>query len=315
MTAFFHDLGSVIHFEDFALDDNHVLAPKWVTGAVYKIINAEPLAVSKGLLKLDDLKQILQWQEGDDYIYYPGDHVYIIELMKKFELCYDLPDEEVLIPQLLDVQEPSFAFDETGARRFLLEYKDFFPPSIMPSFIVKRHQEIKDNLRWRTGVFLENPMLEATAVVKADNEARRIDIMVTGKESKVFLALIWLTFRELHTGFPGLKVSERVPLPEQPSISVAYESLLKSQEAGIEKVFPEDAKRAYTVKELLDGVHLENQAQGEQVLALVKAENKSGMRRLGEKLNRYFEADGFTMFGIKFKPQAVIEDIQKWSEK
>ncbi|WP_417910578.1 COR domain-containing protein [Candidatus Electronema sp. PJ] len=309
LTAFLHDLGSVIHFEDFALDDNHVLAPKWVTGAVYKIINAEPLAKSKGLLKLDDLKQILQWQKGDDYIYYPGDHVYIIELMKKFELCYELNEREVLIPQLLGVAQPSFAFDETGARRFLLEYKDFFPPSIMPSFIVKRHQEIKDNLRWRTGVFLENPMLEATAVVKADNEARRIDIAVTGKESKVFLALIWLTFRELHTGFEGLKVSERIPLPEQPSISVAYESLLKSQEAGIEKVFPEDAKRAYTVKELLDGVHLENQAQGEKMLALAEGERKEGgLRGLIKKMNRYVEGE-LNVFGLKINYQNIAEDV------
>ncbi|MCW5198127.1 hypothetical protein VU06_00065, partial [Desulfobulbus sp. F3] len=102
LTAFLHDLGIVIHFDEFALNDNHVLDPKWVTGAVYKIINAPMLAAANGLLKLDDLKEILAWQEGDDYRYYPADHVYIIELMKKFKLCYALNDKEVLIPQLLE---------------------------------------------------------------------------------------------------------------------------------------------------------------------------------------------------------------------
>lgn len=313
--AFLHDLGSVIHFEDFALDDNHVLAPKWVTGAVYKIINAEPLAVSKGLLKLDDLKQILEWQEGDDYPYYPGDYVYIIELMKKFELCYELNDKEVLIPQLLGVAEPSFAFDYKASLRFELRYEDFFPPSVMPRFIVKRHHEIQDNLRWRTGVFLKNAQLDASAVVKADNEARRIHIAVTGKERKVFLALIWLTLREINADFEGLKVSERVPLPEQPSISVAYESLLKSQEAGIEKVFPEDANRAYTVKELLDGVHFDNPSDGERMIALAEGERKGGaVNKTGTALNSIFKLEP-SLFGMGINLNAVFDFLLRQERK
>jgi small GTP-binding protein len=313
--AFLHDLGSVIHFEDFALDDNHVLAPKWVTGAVYKIINAEPLAASKGLLKLDDLKQILQWQQGDDYRYERRDHNYIIKLMKKFELCYELPDEEVLIPQLLGVAEPFFPFDDTAALRFELRYEDFFPPSIMPRFIVKRHHEIKDKLRWRTGVVLANPMLEATAVVRADNEAKRIQIMVTGKERKVFLALIWLTFRELHAGFEGLKVSERLPLPDNLTVSVDYKSLLNNLEQGVKRFVPEGTNKAYSVKELLTGVHIESAGDQEKVLAMAKADSKDGgMRWLAKKLNKYLEVEP-ELFGIKLKYQNIVEDVQEWSGK
>ncbi len=88
------------------------------------------------------------------------------------------------------------------------------------------------------------------AVVRADSEKNCIQIMVTGKERKVFLALLWLAFRELHTGFAGLKVSERIPMPDNPAITVDYESLLNSQQEGIPKIFPEGAK-AYEVKALL----------------------------------------------------------------
>jgi internalin A len=315
LAAFLHDLGIVIHFDTFELKDHHVLDPKWVTGAVYKIINAPRIAEAKGLLRLDELEQILHWQEGDEYRYWPADHVYIIELMKQFELCYELPDKQVLIPQLLGVSEPAFAFAYSEALRFELRYEDFLPPSIMPRFIVKRHQEIADNLRWRSGVVLQHPQLDARAVVRADNEARRIHIAVTGKERKVFLALIWLTFRELHTGFEGLKVSERIPLPDEPSISVAYESLLKSEEAGIEKVFPEGARKAYEVKALLAGVHFDDQSEGERMLALAKTENKSYLHWMGEKLNRYFEVKDFELFGVKIKHKAMIEDLLKVNEK
>ncbi|MCI5142735.1 MAG: GTP-binding protein, partial [Candidatus Electrothrix sp. ATG1] len=121
LAEFLHDLGVIIHFTDFELNDNHVLDPKWVTGAVYRIINAPLVAERGGLLWLDDLKEILARQKDDEHRYYPADHVYIIELMKKFELCYEVAKDEVLIPYLLAVSEPPFDFDEQGSLRFLLE--------------------------------------------------------------------------------------------------------------------------------------------------------------------------------------------------
>ncbi len=270
LAEFLHDLGIVIHFKEFELDDNHVLDPKWVTGAVYKIINAPMIAERRGLLLLDDLKEILQWMEGEGYKYWPADHVYIISLMKKFELCYELNDKEVLIPQLLDLPEPSFEFDYSHALRFELRYEDFLPPSVMPRFIVKRHQEIKDNLRWRTGVVIENQTLDATAVVKADNEARRIHIAVTGTQRKAFLSVIMLTLREINTGFAGLKVSERVPMPDDPTCSVPYETLLTCAEHGIERFVPEGCKKAYSVIELLDTVPRDRESDGEWVLEMLR---------------------------------------------
>jgi hypothetical protein len=311
LVSFLHDLGAVIHFDDFALSDHHVLNPKWVTGAVYRIINDPTVAKANGLLKLDDLKEILAWQKGDEHRYWPNDHRYIVELMKKFELCYDVAANEVLIPDLLEVSEPSFTFEESAALRLVLAYEDFFPPSIMPRFIVKRHHEIKGNLRWRSGVVLENPQLKAVAVVRADSEKKCIQIMVTGKERKVFLALLWLAFRELHTGFAGLKASERIPMPDNPAITADYDTLLEYVEQGLAKIIPEGTKKAYSVKELLAGVHFDDQSEGARMLALAKTESKSGLRWLGEKLNRYFEVDELKLFGITIKHQAIFEDVLK----
>lgn len=313
--AFLHDLGIVIHFEEFELDDNHVLDPKWVTGAVYKIINAPLLADANGLLKLDDLKQILQWQDGDNYRYWPADYVYIINLMQKFELCYELNDKEVLIPQLLGVSEPAFAFDYKASLRFELRYEDFLPPSVMPRFIVKRHHEIQDKLRWRTGVVLANPMLDATAVIKADNEARRIHIAVTGKERKVFLALIWLTLREINSGFEGLKVSERVPMPDNPERSVPYKTLITYREKGLPSYIPEDSEEVYSVQELLAGVHLDSATDAEKMRTLVEGEKKEGkLRRFMKTVNKHLELKP-NVIGIGFNFNALFDDLLQEEEK
>ncbi|MDU9047689.1 MAG: COR domain-containing protein [Candidatus Electrothrix sp. Rat3] len=309
LVDFLHDLGIVIHFTEFDLADNHVLDPKWVTEAVYKIINAPSIAERKGLFRKDDLREILRYEEGDTYRYQWRDHGYFIELMRKFELCYELEDGEVLIPDLLEVSEPEFAFDDRDALRFLLEYKDFLPPSIMPRFIVKRHKEIKDRLRWRTGVVLEHPLLEATAVVRADNEARRIHITVTGRERKVYLALIWLSLREIHAGFEGLKVDERIPMPDNPDITEDYQTLLNYAEQGLEKIIPKGTKKAYSVQELLDGVHFDNPSEGEKMLALADGERKDGgLPGLIKKLNRYVEGD-LELFGLKINYKNITEDI------
>ncbi|XCN73661.1 MAG: COR domain-containing protein [Candidatus Electrothrix aestuarii] len=307
LAEFLHDLGIVIHFSDFGLDDNHVLDPKWVTGAVYKIINAESVAADKGLLRLDALKEILRPQEDDPYIYRRADHRYIIELMKKFELCYELPGEEVLIPQLLAVPQPSFDFPYQGALRFVIHYTDFLPPSVMPRFIVKRHQEIKDKLRWRTGVVLAHPQLEATAVVRADNEARRIHIAVTGKERKVYLALIWLSLREINTGFEGLKVSERVPMPDDPKRSVPYKTLLTYREKGLEQYIPEDSEQVYRVQDLLAAVHPDNEQEGERMLAFAEGERKGGaMNKTGTALNTVFKLEP-SIFGVGINLNAMFD--------
>jgi internalin A len=325
LAAFLHDLGIVIHFDEFELDGNNILDPKWVTGAVYKIINAELIAAGKGLLRLDALKEILAWQEGDEYRYERNDYIFIINLMKKFELCYELNAKEVLLPQLLDVSEPPFDFERKDALRFVLHYEDFLPPSVMPRFIVKRHHEIKDKLRWRSGVVLQNPLLEATAVVKADVEARRIHIEVTGKERKVFLALIWLCFRELHAGFEGLKVSERVPIPDEPSRSVPipdepsrsvpYKTLLTYKEKGLASYIPEDSEEVYSVQALLDGIHFDSASDGEKMRALVQEEKKDGLlRRVAKAMNRYGELKP-NIAGVGFNFNALFDDLLQEDEK
>ncbi len=307
LAEFLHDLGVIIHFTDFELNDNHVLDPKWVTGAVYRIINSPLVAECEGLLNFNDLKEILARQKDDEHHYYPADHVYIIELMKKFELCYEVAKDEVLIPDLLAVSEPPFDFDEQNSLRFLLEYKDFFPPSIMPRFIVKRHEEIKDELRWRTGVVLKHPLLDAIAAVRADNEAKHVQIMVNGTERKIFLALIWLTFRELHTGFEDLKVSERIPLPDNPTVSVAYKTLLNYAEQEMEKIIPEGTDKAYSVPKLLAGVHFDSENEGEKMVALAEGERKGGaMNQTGSTLNTVFKLEP-SVFGVGFNLNAVFD--------
>ncbi|MCV6638025.1 COR domain-containing protein [Candidatus Albibeggiatoa sp. nov. NOAA] len=256
LVQFLHDLGIIIHFKDFDLRDTYVLEPKWVTEAVYKIINAPQLIDSQGILKLNCLDKILQPQNEYDYTYPLDKHRYIILLMRKFELCYKINSETILIPDLLPIVQPKFEFDYDNALKFKIKY-DFLPRSIMPKLIVKQHTDILNQIQWRTGVLLYDKAYQATAIIKADNEDKNIQIWVMGQQKRDYFAAIRKTLWDIHKQFEKLGVVELIPLPDKDkkgqTIYVEYEQLIGYYLENIDIYFDGKLRKKYNVKQLLDG--------------------------------------------------------------
>ena len=256
LIGFLSNLGIILYFNEFHLNHTHVLEPKWITGAVYKIINSKKVAQNKGLLRLDSLSDILKQGDETDYLYPREKHEYIIDLMKKFELCYEIESGCILIPALLEIQEPEFDFDYPSSLKFRIDY-DFLPNSVMSRFIVKMHKDIKDNLRWKTGVVLEDVTFNSKAVVKADEADKKIYIFVNGKQKRDYFSVILYKFREINNSFKKMKATEKVPLPDKPEITVSYEHLIRLERKGVKMYFPDGSENEYDVKELLGTVFVE----------------------------------------------------------
>jgi hypothetical protein len=250
---FLNDLGVVLHFRDLELEDTHVLDPEWVTTAVYKIINSKEAARTQGLLNLKQLDNILKKNFEDNYNYPKDKYSYIIKLMEKFELCYRIDDETVLIPDLLAVPEPHFDFNYDSALKFIVEY-DFLPRSIMPRFIVKMHRDVKNMLCWRTGVVLTNDDFESSAVIKSDNEAKRIYIYVMGARKRDYFAVIRHTLKTINDSFEKIEIKELIPLPDDHKITVSYKHLARLEKEGIEYYFPGELENNYRVQDLLGSI-------------------------------------------------------------
>jgi GTPase SAR1 family protein len=272
LLEYLHNLGVILHFENFALKDYQVLDPKWVTEAVYKVIKSEKLAECKGYLDKNMLEYILNTETFNKEEYHallkntkytPLEQHYIISLMKTFELCYSINDDNFLVPDLLAVQEPGFVktFDKKNALKFLYQF-DFLPPSIIPRFIVKMNTDIKDqDLQWRTGVVLQDKDTGATAVVKADKEAKKIYVYVIGeyKQKREYLSVLRHALRDLIESFEKLQVTEGVPLPDYEDIVIEYDELKGYEEAGKDEYFIGKLKRTYSVGKLLDGIEPQRQ--------------------------------------------------------
>ncbi|WP_118840037.1 leucine-rich repeat domain-containing protein [Salinibacter ruber] len=246
LLSFLDRLGVVLHFEDFELPDTHVLNPEWLTNAVYDVINHPTVAENGGELALEDVPDILDVPRGEQR--------FVIGMMEKFELCYELDDGRVLIPDLLPKQEPDHPFDLTEPPHYFVGY-DFLPPSLFPRFVVQSYQEIQDpEMLWRTGVVLWDPTFETCALVSVDEEDRELSIWVEGDREREYFATLRKRLRDLHAEFDELGEDAMVPLPRDSGEAVAYEALLGHEDAGRPEYFHGKTQESYDVADLLNGI-------------------------------------------------------------
>ena len=278
LVEFLHQLGTVVHFEDLSLCEMHVLEPHWVTEAVYRIITHPQLAADKGVLRERNLPVLLKGKAGE-FEYQTGQiRHYVVELMKKFELCYALGEAQLLVPDLLPVSEPEFAFDEDNALRFVFVYQ-FLPRSIFPRFIVKRHRDILDGWQWRTGVVLADEKTGSTALVRGDMESRKIEVLVSGERKREYFAVIRDTLWAIHDSFEvdKLGIEERIPLPGFPEHTVKYSELLGLETMRIDTLPVGELGKVFSVKQLLNGVR---GATREQVFRGLETLSASGFEKV-----------------------------------
>lgn len=278
-----HDLGIVLNFrDDPRLEDTNILNPEWVTSGVYRILNDNFLMTEfKGILERNQLNRILKTKR------YPRrKHLFLINIMRKFELCFDMDgfaDEKFLVPDLLPKEEP-YTGKWQNALAFEYHYP-ILPGSILSRFIVRMNDKIHQRTYWRNGVILayENSI----ALVKADREDKRIVIRIqnagsaesdrrrflaairnkiqgagsNGGDRRRFLAIIRSQFDAIHKTIPGLDVEQKVPLPDHPNILLDYQNLLDYEEMDESFIIPSGLKERVNVKALLDGLESEPDRQ------------------------------------------------------
>lgn len=247
LVGFLHDLGTVLCFrDDPRLSDNTILNPEWVTRGVYRLLNSHLAAQRKGLLGWRDVHTIL-----DTADYPPERRTFIVDMMKRFELCFE-SDGTLLVPDLLVKQEP-----DTGTWGAALAFEigyDVLPSSVISRLIVRMHPAISKGTVWRTGLVVS--IDGNRALIKGDREDAVVRILVDGPSAgrRGLLTAIRTELRAIGETIPGLTLVERVPVPGHPEVFVPYAHLLRLEQAGYETVVPESLVEEFPIRELLAGV-------------------------------------------------------------
>ena len=195
---------------------------------------------------------------ADPEKYPPDREQFILDMMRRFELCFAFPDSEgqrFLIPELLRPNEPELNWEEADALNFQYHYTAL-PGGIMPRLIVRMHRNLTTKrTTWQSGAVLE--IDGCRALVRGDTQAGKVYISVRGEvpvRRRNALAVIRDQFRQIHGTIPKIGAQEKVPLPDNPDVVVGYEHLLWLEEQGRETYDPEGARKSYRVQDLLNGI-------------------------------------------------------------
>jgi internalin A len=259
-----HNLGIALNYKDDPrLRDMHVLNPHWLTNGIYTLLNANEVKEDRGEIDISLLERILDRQD------YPlARHDFLMQLMSKFELCFEFPDKPdyYLIPNLLTKERPKAVeeFDPKTCLNFQYQYPAALPEGLIPQFIVRNYTLIEDQLYWRTGVILS--FEKNRALVWADLTAKRVFVSVEGPVAsrRRLLAVIRSDFERLHARFQ-FKPEEGVPVPGHPAVVIPYRELwVREEKKRFEfEVIVGDDIINLNARDLLDGVDLEG-ARGKE---------------------------------------------------
>lgn len=264
-----HQLGVVTYFPDTNLNETNVINPSWLTEAFYAIINAKTVADQFGRFATSDLGGIL-----DSKKYPKQKYGFLLGLMTKFELCYQIDSDTYLIPDLLQKEEPTFHFPLKSTLKFRYKYQALLPKAILPKFMVRRHPEIFNGQRWRTGLMIYDKSFSSKALIRMDEEEKEIAIFVSGQEQRGYLASILSSFQGINDLYEGLEYEQLVPCncrtcrDSEAPFYYKYSLLDKLKENGRPTVLCENTFKDVSVNELL-GILIKPEELEEEIKKLV----------------------------------------------
>jgi hypothetical protein len=135
LSKYLHDLGIILHFQkDPILKHLVILRPEWATNAVYKVTDNKQVITNCGYFTQENLSEIWRDREYNDL------HDELLQLMKNFKLCYEIPCQpgQYIAPQRLPLEPPKYDWDDNNNLIVRYEY-EFMPKGIITRLIVEMH--------------------------------------------------------------------------------------------------------------------------------------------------------------------------------
>jgi internalin A len=206
LSAYLHDIGVFLHFQDDALlRKTVILNPEWGTDAVYRVLDNKQVSANLGRFNRAHIEKI--WSESK----YQDMHNELLQLMMKFKLCYEIPNQKgtYIAPQLLTENQPDYEWDEK--ENLLLRYiYEFMPKGILTQFIVVMHSFIREQkVVWKSGVVLLKAKTHAEVVEHYGR--REIRVRIVGAHKKELMTIVIHELEQIHKTYKRLKYDRLIP--------------------------------------------------------------------------------------------------------
>ena len=203
---YLHPVGVLLHFQDKpVLREYVILNNTWATDAVYAILKSDEIVQEKqGRFSYKDVEKIYRNTKYEMRV------DFILELMMKFEICYQIgKSENYIAPQLLPNEAPTYKLLKGKKIRMIYDY-DFMPKGLINRLSVRTHQHIaNEKWIWKKGIILQ--MGENQAEVIESYDQKKIEIIAVGDEPKEIMTEVVREMDELNATFDKIKVEKLVP--------------------------------------------------------------------------------------------------------
>ena len=192
----FNDLGVCFSYHkntnNLRLDHYQLLNPQWLTRAAYVLITNGGVIANNGILTKEKILTVLKNTEPVDDVddlgrvsYESYEIEYIMEILRKYHLSYQLPNGRELIPVLCSENSAGstrpewFIPGKMQHTSFEMQY-EYLPDTVIHRLMIfcyQSHYYVRN--RWRKGMkvdFDNDDYVKLTAVIDSGNENRSITI-------------------------------------------------------------------------------------------------------------------------------------------
>jgi GTPase SAR1 family protein len=200
-----HALGISLWYRDMEKYATLVLNPEWISDGVYKIINWVNNA-KKHTISLGEFSAVF----NTCLERYPIDkHEFLFDLMKHYELAYEIKCEKrLVIPHLLKEDRPAQLPEFQLGEGLLLRYRTEqpLPPNTISRFIVRHNEQIhcenNEYRVWRYGVVLHDGN-GSIALVR--EEKQMISVSVKGAAKTEYISTLRDTLNDIFSSYKSKK--------------------------------------------------------------------------------------------------------------
>ncbi|MEO0397523.1 MAG: COR domain-containing protein, partial [Cyanobacteria bacterium P01_A01_bin.137] len=331
ISGYLHDLGVCLHFqEDKLLKKTVILKPEWGTTAVYQVFDNKKVQENLGHFTDGDLQEI--WIEDQ----YADMRDELLQLMMKFKLCYEIPNNEgaYIAPSLLSINQPDYSWD--GSDNLILRFEyGFMPKGILTRFIVEMHEQIEESLVWKNGVVVANHWARAEVIEHYRYHKGEIRIRVSGKNKKSLLSVVIHELEKIHASYERLQYKAFIPCNckdcngSQSPHDYAFEVLLQFMNDGQSTIQCQKSYQMVNVRRLIDDVvtppplfpepgkyetakdHKDRRNYDEDTISLEQMNNTMAMQpMMGRMPDQIFDAVRSPVQGINlFFPFNISQEV------
>lgn len=315
LLEWFNDLGVCFSYhqnesKNTELESYKVLNPRWLTNAIYIIINAGQRYADKGRMGINLIQDLLGHSEFGvlpNVRYTDSEREYILEVMRKFNLSYSVSNTQEFIPALCDSETPPELHPTLYTRQlsYQLVYP-YLPDSVVHQLMIRSYKSLNPEKIWRKGLRIDIEWLGLTAVVDMGNDdaTLRIDVYANGNvEPWELLHSIRKDIAIINSKL-GLDAKDYIVIHSNGGdIPITVNQLLDAKDQGMNTlpIYNEFSRiwEYHQVDELLGATF------GEEIIAATMKESKEKEQSFAETF------PSITIENINIYQQAMLPDALK----